>query len=204
MSTGAPSARWLRRGTVSARAFEKPLLRLRARSLTPASARPTVGPQSTSLLLRVLRVSVLITLRVLRSLRDRQRIGALEHDVLLEPRDFLFVHVLADLPPELLDRLVQADLLELVEHPFADAGDAEDLLVGRRVKIDRDEHLPVDVGRLLLREPLLFRIAVTSVMLLNGRRLMISLAAAARRGATFWSCSSVAVFGLSSASVVSP
>src|SRR5688500_12932259 len=65
-------------------------------------------------------------------------------DVFLQARDFILVHVLADLAPELLDRLVRTVLLELVLHLVAHSGDQQNLFSLRRIEIDRLPHDRVD------------------------------------------------------------
>src|SRR5688572_30569391 len=75
-------------------------------------------------------------------------ISSVDHHVALHARYFLVVHVLADLAPELLHRLVRAILLELPQHSSADAGNRLNVLVARGVQIDRHEDVLLEAREL--------------------------------------------------------
>ena len=57
-------------------------------------------------------------------------------DVLLQSRDLGFVDVFPDLAAELLDRCVRPVFLELTQHAWPHARDAENLLVAGGVEVD--------------------------------------------------------------------
>jgi len=49
----------------------------------------------------------------------------IQRDVLLQPRDFSRVDILADFPPKLFDVGVRTVFLELMRHAFADTGNQQ-------------------------------------------------------------------------------
>src|SRR5687767_14374809 len=85
---------------------------------------------------------------------SRRRASGREPYVLLEASELLRVYVLPDFAAEVVHVGPGAVLLELVQHPVADAGDQEDLLVAGGVRVDRRPDLRVDAVALLLREVL--------------------------------------------------
>src|SRR5687767_11517580 len=96
---------------------------------------------------------------------------SVQRDVALEPRDFLLVDVLADLTPELLDRLVGPVLLELAQHALPHPGNGQNVRVARRIQVDGDEHVLLEAVEFLVIDvfadfaPELSQRAIRSVLL---------------------------------------
>src|SRR5262245_44840899 len=82
--------------------------------------------------------------------------GAVEIDryehILLQPRDFFLIDVLADLTPELGERGVGTILLEFVRDARANARHKENLLARGAVEIEGKEQARIQLARLLGRQ----------------------------------------------------
>src|SRR5688572_22592665 len=57
-------------------------------------------------------------------------------DVPLKAGHFLRIDILSDFAAKLLDVLIRAILFELAQHSIAEAGNAQDVLIGSRVEVD--------------------------------------------------------------------